>query len=391
MNPSALIASRLRKGDGLSVGAVALSFLVMIIAMSVSGGFRREIRSSLSDLCGDIQVTPREADYMSSESSLDLSGPLKGKWRGWTDSLEWVAGVDEVIYRGGIVRKDSDIHGVIFKGGTGNGLDSLRVSIPRRLSEILSLGEGDEMLSYFVGERVRLRKFKVESIYDGIVTGDGNLIVHCGLEDLRRVCQWSGDEVSALEVHLHPSFADEEHSSRVGDMITTHLSFNCPEDESVPLVTTSYYRYPQIFSWLDLIDFNVVAILLLMMVVAGFNMVSGLLIKLLRNIPTIGTLKSLGMTDGKISEIFLRASSYTVLRGMLIGNGLALLFCLVQGRTHLLKLDPKNYFISFVPVDVDWVAVFGVDVVCFVLIMLILLVPCIFISKVDPAKTVRAQ
>ncbi len=391
MNPSALIASRLRKGDGLSVGAVALSFLVMIIAMSVSGGFRREIRSSIADLCGDVQVTPREADYMSSEASLDLSGPMKGNWRGWIDSLEGVRRVDEVIYRGGIVKKDSDIHGVIFKGGEEYGLDSLRVSIPRRLAEILSLSVGDELLSYFVGERVRVRKFTVESIYDGILTGDGNLIVNCGLEDLRRVCQWQEGEVSALEVHLDRSMMGEEKASYISDRITTYLSFHCPEDESIPLVTTSYYRYPQIFSWLDLIDFNVVAILLLMMIVAGFNMVSGLLIKLLRNISTIGTLKSLGMTDRKISEIFLRASSHTVLKGMLIGNALALLFCLVQGSTHLLKLDPKNYFISFVPVNVNWLSVLAVDVVCFVLIMLILLIPCIFISRVDPAKTVRAQ
>ena len=128
-----------------------------------------------------------------------------------------------------------------------------------------------------------------------------------------------------------------------------------------------------------------------MTVVAGFNMISGLLIMLFENVSTIGLLKSLGMTDKAISKVFLSSSSVLVLKGMAWGNGLALLFCLVQGTTHLLRLDPENYFVSFVPVNLDFGMIICADVISFVVIMLLLLIPSLFISKVDPAETVRVR
>ena len=97
------------------------------------------------------------------------------------------------------------------------------------------------------------------------------------------------------------------------------------------------------------------------------------------------------MTDRAISEVFLRVSSNLVFKGMLIGNGLALLFCLIQGTTHLIRLNPENYFVSFVPVHIQPLMILGADAVAYVVIMLLLLIPCLFISRVDPAKTVRAQ
>jgi lipoprotein-releasing system permease protein len=128
-----------------------------------------------------------------------------------------------------------------------------------------------------------------------------------------------------------------------------------------------------------------------MTIVAGFNMISGLLILLFENTSTIGILKSLGMNHRAISKVFLVASARLVGMGMLAGNVLALLFCLIQGTTHLLKLDPENYYVSFVPVNMDLGMILLADVVSFIVIMVLLLIPCIFISKVDPARTVRVR
>ena len=128
-----------------------------------------------------------------------------------------------------------------------------------------------------------------------------------------------------------------------------------------------------------------------MTIVAGFNMISGLLIMLFENISTIGLLKSLGMTDKAISKIFLSSSAVLVLKGMLIGNVTAFLFCVIQNLTHVLKLNPENYFVSFVPVRIDPGIVLTADVISFVVIMVLLLIPCIFISRVDPAETVRVR
>ena len=128
-----------------------------------------------------------------------------------------------------------------------------------------------------------------------------------------------------------------------------------------------------------------------MTIVAGFNMISGLLIMLFENISTIGLLKSLGMTDKSISKVFLISSARLTGRGMLIGNLLALAFCLVQGTTHVLRLNPENYYVSFVPVKVDFLTIIMADVVSFAVIMVLLLIPCLFISRVDPAQTVRVR
>ena len=150
-------------------------------------------------------------------------------------------------------------------------------------------------------------------------------------------------------------------------------------------------KYPQLFDWLDLIDFNVFFILLLMTIVAGFNMISGLLIMLFENISTIGLLKALGMSDRAISKVFLSSAAVLVLKGMAVGNAVAFLLCLVQNATHVLKLNPENYFVSYVPMKIDFGAVFMADLASFAVIMLLLLIPTLFISRVDPAQTVRVK
>ncbi len=208
---------------------------------------------------------------------------------------------------------------------------------------------------------------------------------------MRRLNEWDETQVSALEVTLGSAYKStmmmEEKSAELGNIAILYAQ----EDEPQMMSTSIVRQFPQLFDWLDLIDFNVLFILLLMAVVAGFNMISGLLIMLFRNISTIGTLKALGMTDKGIAKVFLQVSSNLVLKGMLIGNALALLFCLIQGRTHFFKLNPENYFVSFVPVAVNVPMILLADLAAYIIIMLLLLLPSLFISKVDPAQTMRTQ
>jgi len=386
VNASRFIAGRLRFGGRLAVASIAISFLVMIVAIAISAGFRRELREGISNLSGDVQITPLDLNYMNEDDPVSASPS-------YLEDISSVGGVREIVpavYRAGIVKVGSNIHGVVFKGVPGGG-DSLGVSVPRRLCSMLGIEEGDDLLAYFVGEKVKVRKFRVESTYQGIVSGDENLIVYAGLSDMQRLNGWNDDQVSALEVRLSPSYR----SARAVQMASGEIGFRIlsanPAPDEASLARSSLERFPQIFSWLDLIDFNVVAILILMTLVAGFNMISGLLILLFRNISTIGTLKSLGMTNRGIAEVFLRVASNLVLKGMAIGNALALVLCAVQGATHLVKLNPENYFLSFVPVHINPLVVIGIDIAAYIVIMLLMLIPCIFISKVDPAKTVRAQ
>lgn len=373
--------------------SIAVSYLVMIVAVAVSSGFRSEIRTGLSSVTGDVRLTPPDLNVF------DENRPIEGH-PAYLPYVEAVDGVDEVIpviYRAGIVKNGDSIHGVIFKGIPKEMLTdvhdtlALGVSIPRRLAEISGLEVGDRMLSYFVGKTVKARQFNVAAIHDAIVELDQNLVVHASLSDMQRLNAWSEDEVSCFEILLEPGYDDEADIAYACAEIGTTVNAYSDDDEETVIATSSIDSYPQLFDWLNLIDFNVFLVLLLMTVVAGFNMISGLLIMLFENISTIGLLKSLGMTDKAISKVFLSSSSVLVLKGMAWGNGLAFLFCLIQGATHILKLNPENYFVSFVPVSPDLGMILLADAASFIGIMLLLLIPCMFISKVDPAETVRMK
>ena len=387
MDASFFIAGRLRFKGNIAMICIAVSFLVMIIAVSVSSGFRHAIRSGLSDISGDIRITPPTL------SVLDESLPIEADaaYRPYIEEVEGVSEIRPVVYKAGIVKSGDNIQGVLFKGMENDDTVSLAVSVPKRLAEIAGLQTGDRMLTYFVGESVKARQFTVTSVYDALVEADDKLVVYADISDLQRVNGWNASEVSCLEILLEDDMRNESDIESANDRIGTLINAYSSDDEESVIASSSVSYYPQLFDWLSLIDFNVLLILILMTIVAGFNMISGLLIMLFENISTIGLLKSLGMTDRAISKVFLSSSAILVAKGMLAGNALAILFCIIQDTTKVLRLNPENYFVSFVPVKMDFGMILTADILAFVLIMLLLLIPCLFISKVDPADTVRVR
>lgn len=366
--------------------AIAISFFVIIIAVAISSGFRTELRNGVAMLSGDVAVTNADLNYASEDNPIDGFSQLDsviGRIRG-------VETVIPAVYRAGIVRNGTEICGALFKG-TPEGGDSLQVSIPSGLADKLGLAEGDDLTAYYIGERVKARRFKVASVYNDLLGGTGTYVINAGLSDMQRLNSWSEDQVSAIEVMLADEWSDRYGMESKADEIGFAVLNSVPEDRSTPVALSAVHKYPQVFAWLDLIDRNVLVILILMIIVAGFNMISGLLILLFRNISTIGTLKALGMTDRSIAEVFLRVSSNLILKGMLIGNSLALLFCAIQGTTHFITLNPENYFVSFVPVHVSPSVILEADLIAYLVIMILLLIPSLFVSRVDPAETVRAR
>ncbi len=390
MDVSLFIARRLRFKGRIATVSVAISFFVMIVSVSISSGFRNEIRDGISSVSGDIQITPVDLNY------LDESSPVE-RFPSYLSALNEIPGVRSVspaVYRAGILKKNDHIQGVLFKGVesfAGDSIPDLAVSVPSVLASLLDIGVGDEIQSYFVGERIKVRKFRVSSIYEGILDSRDNLVVYASLEDIQRLNGWSSDQVSVLEVSLDDDMRTVAQIKKMTSDAGSAVMMFSSEDEASVVATSAVSRYPQVFDWLDLIDFNVVFILVLMTIVAGFNMISGLLIMLFENISTIGLLKSLGMDNRGIAKIFLASSSFVVLKGMLYGNVLALAFCLIQGHFHLISLDPSNYFVSFVPVHIDLPLVLLSDVASYLIIMALLFIPSVFITGIDPSKTVRVS
>ena len=387
MDASFFIASRLHFKGKVAMVCVAVSFFVMIVAVSISSGFRDELRSNISEISGDVLLSAPDLNIMKETDPVDASDPCLS----YVESSDLVSEVVPVVWRAGIVKQGDAMHGVVMKGIPSGVSDSvsLGVSIPRKLAQASGLNVGDRMLTYFIGEDMKVRQFNVVTVHDALVETDDRHVVYASLSDMQRLNGWNPEQVSAVEVHLADGLDSEEDivaaTAEIGFIVNAYR-----EDEDI-VATSSVSRYSHLFSWMSLIDFNVGIILLLMTIVAGFNMISGLLILLFENISTIGLLKSLGMNDKAISKVFLAVSARLVGMGMAVGNVLALTFCILQDMTHVLKLNPENYYVSFVPVDVDFGMVLMADAVSFVVIMLLLLIPCLFISKVDPAQTVRVR
>jgi lipoprotein-releasing system permease protein len=386
MSPDRFIARKLKFQGKLAAASIAVSFLIIIVAVAVSSGFRQSVRDGVARLTGDIRIAPSSA-VAAEGDPVPVHLPSEEAILG----IPGVQSIRPVAVRAGIVRSGDIIHGVLVKGLPDRPDSSLCVSIPTRLAAITGLKEGDDMTTYFVGEKVRVRKFHVTDVHRDMLEMDDNLVVYANLADIQRLNGWTADQASALEVSVDPVHRTNLWINDLTDEIGMRLLLSGAEGEDNLVATSSVRTYAQIFDWLDLLDFNVLVILILMIVVAGVNMISGLLIVLFRNIATIGTLKTLGMGDRAIGKVFLRVAAGVVLKGMLIGNALGLLFCFVQQGTHLLKLDPSNYFVSYVPVHVDVPWILAADLVAFGAIMLLLLIPTLFIARVDPAQTVKAE
>lgn len=386
------IARRLSYKNRVVTAAVAVSFLVVIIAVAVSSGFSHEIRNGLSKMTADVQLTRSDMNYLDESSPVDVNQ----SYIPYVEDVDGVKSVDPVVYRAGIVKHSEQIYGVLIKGVEGAiqrtdvpDTVALAVSIPSSLSEISGLSVGDKMLTYFIGDKVKARQFNIVETYEPMLRMDDRFLVYADIADMRRLNGWSDDQASMFEVTLEDDCKSDDAVMAAADKITVVIDETAAEDEDELLAVSSVDRYPQVFEWIALIDFNVTFILLLMIAVAGVNMITGLLIMLFENISTIGILKSLGMRNMDIINIFLTRAAGTVLKGMVVGNVLALGFCLIQEATHLIPLDPVNYFVSYVPIHIDVTGVLLADVVVFVSVMLLLVLPSLFVLRVDPSKTVK--
>lgn len=370
----------------------------MIVAVAVVDGFKSEIRAKATGFMGSVVMT------VPGETSLNETTPFSCNlsYRNALDSLDFVESVSGVAYRSGMVKGETDIAGLYFKG-----VDSLYdfsffekslvegelpcfsgridsdILISRRLADQLDFKVGDKVPSFFVGEELKARSFVVCGIFDAQLEDIDKSFAVIDLRQVQRVAGWEKDQVSNVEVRIAPDKDIELARDEVAEIEYTRSG-----EGDQPLFCHSIKSiYANLFDWLALLDLNVVMILVLMMAVAGFNMISAILIILFRKTSMIGLLKSLGMSDGAVSGVFLRVAAQIVGRGLLIGNVMALTICLLQKYTHLMRLDPANYFVSYVPISLDFAKILLLDVISAVVIILFLTLTSIFVSRVSPART----
>ena len=396
-------------GNAIACVSVAISIGVILMAVAISEGFRKEIGKRAAGFTGEILITVPGMDYMNDVYPLqaDLSYLPEIK------AVQGVRSVSETAYKPGMIKSGKDVHGVMFKGVDSTySLDffadflaegslpdfsgermSDEVLISKRLAAMLGLSTGERMTVYFIGEQVRARRLTVSGLYDIQLEDLDEKLALMDIRQIRRLNGWEDHESSCLEISLggDGSKAAERMRNRVYDGIGEIIMERDITADAPVVVRRIDEIYPGLFDWLALLDLNVLVVMVLMMAVAGFNMISGLLIILFERISMIGLLKSLGMRTSNICKVFIYRGGAIVLKGMLWGNAVAVPLLLVQKWLKPFTLNPVNYFVNFVPVELNLIHIVLVDIAAFVLMILIMTIPSLFIARVSPDRTIKVS
>lgn len=387
----------------IATAGIAVGLAVMILTMAVTRGFKSQIRDKVMGFSQHITVTNYHVGMGVVEDPVTCTDSIVNALL--AQSL--IERVQPYVNKPCIIRTDEAFHGFMLKGigpdydrtflnrymlrgGFPEPQDSLGnnwIVLSRTISDMLGLDIGSKADVYFMQSQVRIRRLTVTGIYETGFLEYDRMFGISELQMLQRLNEWEPYEYSGLEIGLTDVDRIDDGYGQVREVINA-LEEQTKEDY---LVQTLYDTHSGLFAWLDVLDLNVWIILALMLGIAGFTMISGLLIIIFERTATIGTLKSMGASNKTVRKIFLRLASYIILKGMVIGNVVGIIICLVQQWFHILPLDPANYYLDSVPmqIGIGWLII--LNVVMFLLSMLMMLLPSAVISRIVPSKSIRFE
>jgi len=387
-----------------AVFGIAFGLFVMILSVAIVTGFKKEVRNKVIGFGAHIQLV--NFDSNSSYETVPVS--KNQKWLSEIKNLKGVRNVQQFATKPGIIKTDNEIHGIVLKGigpdfdwsffkenlvagsifTVSDSIKTDDILISKQIASLLKLKVGDPLYTYFLNEETmsqKMRKFKICGIYNTSLEEFDRLFVLADIAHVRKLNDWKPDQISGFEINVD-DFNDLQMINRQVQRITINYS---KDDESVLRPTMITSKYPQIFDWLNLLDMNVWIILSLIIIVAGFNMVSGLLILILERTMMIGILKAVGTENWSIRKIFIYISSFLILKGMFWGNVAGIAFCLIQSRFGIFKLDPGSYYLDTVPVNLKISYLLMLNAGTILITLLMLLVPSWYISRIEPDKAIR--
>ncbi|HNZ62400.1 MAG TPA: ABC transporter permease [Paludibacteraceae bacterium] len=382
---------------------IALGLAVMLISVCVVIGFKSQIENKIIGFGGHIQITNFDNNNTYEMNPIKMDPALIQKIR----QIPGVVHVQRFATKPGIIKTDKEFQGIILKGIDkdfdwnffrsnlleGNILnvrsDTLKneILLSRNLSNLLGLKLGDELFMYFIQDQVRARKFKIVGIFSTNFVDYDQMFVLTDIRQVQRLNNWDSASFGGLEVLIDDFNKIDERGEAVYAATANIFS----RDGNAYYTQTIKQLNPQIFSWLDLLDMNVWVILILMLSVAGFNMISGLLILILERTNMIGILKSLGATNWSVRKIFLYHSFFLIAKGMFWGNLIGLSICAIQYFTGIIPLDPEAYYVASVPVAFPWGYIVLLNVGTLIASVLMMIAPSYLITKISPAKIIRYE
>ena len=383
---------------------VAIGLAVMIITVSVVLGFKHTIRDKAIGFASHIQVM----NILSMNSVETYPICIDDSIIKVISGIEGIKHVQRFALTRGILKTDDDFLGVAFKGiGPEYDLDYLkenlvegqipvfsdtvgtnRLLLSRIMADKLKLKAGDRVFAYFIGdEDVRTRRFTVEGIYQTNMTRFDEAICYTDIYTANKLNGWFEGQCSGAELTVNDfDHLDDTYLNIINKVNRTQDRYN-----SIFSSQTVYEAYPQLFTWLELLDINVWIILGLMICLAGITMTSGLLIIILERTSMIGVLKAIGSRNRTIRHTFLWFSAFIISRGLLLGDILGIGLVLLQQYTGLVTLDPQTYYVSEAPVELDIPITILLNVATLIVSISVLIIPSFFISHIHPAKSMRYE
>lgn len=388
----------------IAMCGIAIGLAVMLVAVAVVLGFKHQVRDKVVGLGSDLLVTNFDAQKSYETTPIVVGDSLLAELR----AVEGVKHVQRYSTKPGMIMTDDDFLGMVLKGGGAeydwdflrrhltegeipafsDTASTNRVLVSRTIADKLRLHTGDRLYTYYIeGERVRARRLSVVGIYQTNFSMYDDLFLVTDLYTVNRLNNWEADQVSGIELELSvPARADE-----CKETIRARLDMRSDRYGYTYYTQTVEEANPQIFAWLDLLDLNVWVILILMTGVAGFTMISGLLIIILERTNMIGVLKALGADNLSIRRIFLGFSVLLIGRGMLWGNLVGLAFIAVQSHFRVFGLDPGTYYVDSVPVEFNVWLWLLLNAGTLLVSVLMLVGPSYLIAHIHPAKSIRFE
>lgn len=384
---------------------IAIGLVVMMLSVAIALGFKQEVRDKVIGFGAHIQV----ANF--SRTDVYETRPVVG-----SDSIRQVIRqssprvkhIQRFAIKPGMLKTEDNFQGIILKGIAQeydttflanhlvegriphftDSVASGEVLVSRQVADKMGLHVGDKINTYYIEKNVRARRFTISGIFQTNFTEYDDRFFITDLYTASRLNNWKDrDLVSGMELQILPDASLEQCADEVASVINRQTD----RYGNAYLAQSIEQLYPSIFAWLEVLDTNVVVILVLMLGVAGFTMISGLLILILERTNMIGILKALGAPDITIRRIFLYFSAFLILKGMFWGNLIGISLCLAQKYGGIVHLDPKTYYVEVVPVLIDVPLLLLLNFFTLLVSVLMLVGPSLLISRIKPVKAIRFE
>lgn len=376
---------------------IALGVVVMIMAVCILRGFQREITNKVVGFGSHITI--RSYGWVNDYDEMPIS--LSSSELEALRNIPGVSSIQPYAYKGGMMKTDEQILGIILKGLSpysdtsffsnniirghlptlNDSAVSNEIAISKRIAQLMKVDTGNRVATYFwSGDNYRARNFLVVGIYNTDLNEFDDHYIIGDIRQVQRLNRWDSSQVAGYELTI-------EHFDNIYPILQEVKGATRPD----LAVTSIREEQPSMFAWLDLLNSNIVLILTIMAIVCAASVASAILIMIFEKTQMIGILKTLGCTNRSIRHIFIIKALSIIAKALIIGNIIALTFALLQYHFHIISLNPESYSMTFVPIELNPMFFISIDLGTIIICFIALLLPSTLISNIHPARTIRVE